>query len=99
MIFYGIYYGLIRDTFMHVRFADVDERFIEEAVRSGFYANATELVRDAVRRLREQNAVNSHFYQAVMEGVRDIERGQMRPLTPALMRSLKEQGYQDADED
>ncbi|MFN5589800.1 MAG: type II toxin-antitoxin system ParD family antitoxin [Holosporales bacterium] len=83
---------------MHVRFADVDESFIEEAVRSGFYANATELVRDAVRRLREQNAVNSPFYQAVMEGVRDIESGRTRPLTPALMRSLKKKGYQDADE-
>jgi antitoxin ParD1/3/4 len=83
---------------MHVRFAEVDENFIEEAVRSGFYANATELVRDAVRRLREQNVVSSPFYQAVMEGVRDIENGRTRPLTPALMRELKEQGYQDADD-
>jgi antitoxin ParD1/3/4 len=84
---------------MHVRFAEVDEHFIEEAVRSGFYANATELVRDAVRRLREQNAVNSPFYQAVMEGMRDIDNGRTQPLTPALMNNLKTQGYQDADDD
>jgi antitoxin ParD1/3/4 len=84
---------------VHVRFAEVDESFIEEAVRSGFYANATELVRDAVRRLREQNAVNSPFYQAVMEGIRDIDNGRTQPLTPALMNKLKTQGYQDADED
>jgi antitoxin ParD1/3/4 len=84
---------------MHVRFAEVDEHFIEEAVRSGFYANATELVRDAVRRLREQNAVNSPFYQAVMEGIRDIDNGRTQPLTPALMDNLKTQGYQDADDD
>jgi antitoxin ParD1/3/4 len=84
---------------MHVRFAEVDEHFIEEAVRSGFYANATELVRDAVRRLREQNAVNSPFYQAVMEGMRDIDNGRTQPQTPALMNNLKTQGYQDADDD
>jgi antitoxin ParD1/3/4 len=83
---------------MHVRFAEVDESFIEEAVRSGFYANATELVRDAVRRLREQNAASSPFYQAVVEGMRDIDHGRTKPLTPALMRSLKKKGYQDAHE-
>jgi hypothetical protein len=73
--------ALLGVIFMPVRFAGVDERFI-----------------DAVRRLREQNAVNSPFYQAVMEGIRDIESGRTRPLTPALMRSLRKKGYQDADE-
>ena len=38
---------------MHVRFADVDENFIKTEVQSGFYTNETELVRDAVRRMRE----------------------------------------------
>jgi antitoxin ParD1/3/4 len=79
---------------MHVRFAEIDENFIAEAVRSGFYANATELVRDAVRRLRENNALHHPFYQAIMDGLQDIENGNTQPLTPALMNTLKTQGYQ-----
>jgi len=83
---------------MHVRFTEVDETFITEAVRSGFYANASELVRDAVRRLREHTTLNHPFYQAVMEGIHDIDNGHTQPLTPALMNTLKMQGYQDADD-
>jgi len=40
---------------MHVRFAKADKTFIEAQVKDGFYASETELVRDAVRRLREDN--------------------------------------------
>ena len=39
---------------MHIRFAEIDEGFIKSQVESGFYTNETEVVRDAVRRLREE---------------------------------------------
>ncbi len=38
---------------MNVNFPPVDEAYIKAKVADGFYSNATELVRDAVRRLRE----------------------------------------------
>jgi antitoxin ParD1/3/4 len=62
---------------MHVRFADADERFIQEEVSRGFYVNETELVRDAVRRLREQRQKISPFQAAVMRGVEDIQAGRL----------------------
>ena len=38
---------------MNIMFPPVDNSYIKAKVRDGFYSNATELVRDTVRRLRE----------------------------------------------
>jgi len=58
------------------------------AGQQGFYANETEVVRDAVRRLREQKeAQQTQFYRAVMKGHRQIEQG----LTVSFSRELLEQ--------
>ncbi len=38
---------------MNVIFDPVDESYIKAKIEDGFYSNATEFVRDAVRRLRE----------------------------------------------
>ncbi len=38
---------------MHISFAYVDEEFIKTTVEDGYYTSEEELVRDAVRRLRE----------------------------------------------
>jgi len=38
---------------MNINFPPVDKSYIKAKVKSGFYANATELIRDAVRRMRE----------------------------------------------
>jgi antitoxin ParD1/3/4 len=40
---------------MNINFPSVDENYIKRMVEDGFYSNATELVRDAVRRMREQD--------------------------------------------
>ena len=81
---------------MHVRFAEVDENFIKTEVEHGFYTSETELVRDAVRRLREDKQRGNPFYAAVMKGVADIEAGRTTPLTPELMEELKQDGYNRA---
>jgi antitoxin ParD1/3/4 len=88
-----------RKTFMHVRFADADERFIQEEVSRGFYVNETELVRDAVRRLREQRQKISPFQAAVMRGVEDIQAGRTSPLTDGLINQLVEDGLAMAKAD
>jgi Arc/MetJ-type ribon-helix-helix transcriptional regulator len=38
---------------MNIMFPPLDNNYIKAKIRDGFYSNATELVRDAVRRLRE----------------------------------------------
>ena len=64
---------------MHVRFSEVDENYIKNKVLSGFYASENEVVRDAVRRMREEEERIARFQAAVRIGDEQIERGETVP--------------------
>jgi antitoxin ParD1/3/4 len=81
---------------MHVRFADVDENFITTEVQGGFYTNETELVRDAVRRMREEKERARRFQEAVAKGVQAVERGETVALTPDLLQDIKQNAIRKA---
>ena len=74
---------------MHINFAGVDEQFIKAEVKEGYYTSETELVRDAVRRLREEKEKTRHFHKAVMQGVEQIEQGNTVSYTPELLEDIK----------
>lgn len=80
---------------MHIRFAEADEAFIKASVEEGLYTSETELVRDAVRRLREKQ--NSRLYHAVQKGIDDIEAGRTVPLTPELMESIMQRAKEKSE--
>jgi antitoxin ParD1/3/4 len=84
------------EVFMHVRFADVDENFIKTEVLSGFYTNETELVRDAVRRMREEKERAKRFQEAVARGIQAVERGETVALTPDLLQEIKQDAIRKA---
>ena len=84
---------------MHVRFTDVDENFIKIEVQSGFYTNETELVRDAVRRMREEKERARHFQEVVAQGVQAIDRGETVVLTPDLLHEIKQDAIRKAKND
>lgn len=58
-------------------------KFIRDRVKSGRYSNASEVVREALRRLEQEEMLAQqstivdpdNFEEAVLEGVRSIERG------------------------
>jgi antitoxin ParD1/3/4 len=81
---------------MHVRFADVDENFIKTEVLSGFYTNETELVRDAVRRMREEKERAKRFQEAVARGIQAVERGETVALTPDFLQEIKQDAIRKA---
>ncbi|MEQ1638683.1 MAG: hypothetical protein ABL903_18640 [Methylococcales bacterium] len=81
---------------MHVRFADVDENFIKTEVLSGFYTNETELVRDAVRRMREEKERAKRFQEAITKGIQAVERGETIALTPNLLQEIKQDAIRKA---
>jgi len=81
---------------MHVRFADVDENFIKTEVLSGFYTNETELVRDAVRRMREEKERAKRFQEAVARGIQAVERGETVALTSDLLQEIKQDAIRKA---
>jgi antitoxin ParD1/3/4 len=61
---------------MNINFPAVDETYIKQKVESGFYSNATELVRDAVRRMREADEQRQALLAAVQIGDEQIAHGE-----------------------
>ena len=70
---------------MHLKFAPVDEKFIKEKVNLGFYSGETELVKDAVRRMREAEEKIKCFQTAVRIGDEQIANGETIPYSKDLI--------------
>ncbi|MGB0720098.1 MAG: ribbon-helix-helix domain-containing protein [Bdellovibrionales bacterium] len=81
---------------MFERLPEKDREFIKSQVHEGYYASEIEVVRDAVRRLREKTREEavSNLRQLIMKGHEQLERGEGQVLDRALM----EQIAQDAKE-
>jgi antitoxin ParD1/3/4 len=75
---------------MNINFPPVDESYIKTKVRSGFYSNATELIRDAVRRMREQDEQRSRLLVALKKGEEDIAAGRYKLYSPELQSEIIE---------
>ena len=75
---------------MNIRFPDVDEHYIKKKVEAGFYMNETELVRDAVRHMREEDERKSQFLSAIKVGQDQVVGGQHRELTPDVLSELRQ---------
>ncbi len=61
---------------MHVNLSPEIEGFIKSKVEGGFYGNATEVIRDALRRLQAEDARLEAWNAAIALGDDDIERGE-----------------------
>jgi len=73
---------------MNINFPPVDDGYIKAKVKSGFYANATELIRDAVRRMREQDEKRDELLAALKLGEEDIATGRSRVYNDALFAEV-----------
>jgi antitoxin ParD1/3/4 len=77
---------------MNINFSPVDEQYLKSKVESGYYSNITEAVRDAVRKLREQEEQKEKGRQKLMAllqpALDQIERGETVPYTPELMDQI-----------
>lgn len=70
---------------MKINFAEQDEAFIQTQIRLGVYRNATELVQDAVRKLREHATGAARLTAALDAGERDLAKGRVTEYTPDFM--------------
>ncbi|PVX85617.1 type II toxin-antitoxin system ParD family antitoxin [Paraburkholderia unamae] len=75
---------------MNINFAPVDESFIKRSVECGLYSNANELVRDAVRRLRESEERHVELLAALQLGEDDIAQGRTKTYSKGLMQAVRE---------
>lgn len=61
---------------MHVNLSPEMESYIKSKVNSGFYGNATEVIRDAIRRMQADEERVAAFRKAVAEGDAQLDRGE-----------------------
>ncbi len=74
---------------MNINFPPADDYFIKSKVEDGFYTNATELVRDAVRRLREaDDAKHDRLRAALEKGEQAFREGRFREFTPEVFAEI-----------
>ncbi len=77
------------------------ESWIETRVRSGLYRSSSEVVREAIRLLREQEELKelrrAELRTAIQAGVSDMDAGRSSSLTSALVEQLKREGRAASD--
>jgi antitoxin ParD1/3/4 len=76
------------DMAMHVNLSPEMESYIKSKVSSGFYGNATEVIRDAIRRMQAEEERVAAFRKAVAEGEAQLDRGEGTAYSRELMNKL-----------
>ena len=80
---------------MHVNFSTEMESYIKGKVGSGFYNNATEVIRDAIRRMQAEEERMAVFRAAVAKGDAQLDRSEGIAYTPELMESMTQTAIRD----
>lgn len=73
---------------MHINLSAEMENFIKDKVSSGFYGNATEVIRDAIRRMQAEEDRIVALRAAVAKGDAQLDRGEGAEYTPKLKDQL-----------
>lgn len=61
---------------MHVNLSPEMEGFIKSKVSGGFYGNATEVIRDAIRRMQAEEGRIADWQAAIRKGDEQLDRGE-----------------------
>ncbi len=61
---------------LHVNLSPEMEGFIKSKVASGFYGNATEVIRDAIRRMQADDLRANAWRAAIKAGDDELDRGE-----------------------
>jgi antitoxin ParD1/3/4 len=81
---------------MHINLSPEMEQYLQSKVNSGYYSNASEVVRDAIRRMREEDEKLAALRAAVAVGDDQLERGEGTAYTPELLAKISEKAMANA---
>ena len=73
---------------MHVNLSPEMEGFIKGKVSGGFYGNATEVIRDAIRRMQAEESRMAAWQAAIAQGDAQLNRGEGIAYTPETLREI-----------
>jgi antitoxin ParD1/3/4 len=80
---------------MHINLSPEMEGYIKAKVGTGFYGNATEVIRDAIRRMQASEQQIAAFQAAVAKGDAELDRGAGVEFTPELVISMTRNALKD----
>lgn len=73
---------------MHVNLSPEMEGFIKSKVAGGFYGNATEVIRDAIRRMQAEESRVAAWQAAIAQGDAQLDRGEGLAYTPQVLTDI-----------
>lgn len=73
---------------MHVNLSPEMEVFVREKVASGFYGNATEVIRDAIRRMQAEESRLAAWQAAIRKGDEELDRGEGVVYTTEVLNDI-----------
>ena len=73
---------------MHTNLSPEMETFIKGQVASGFYGNATEVIRNAIRRMQAEETRLQAWTAALKQGDHELDAGQSMPYTAATLDDI-----------
>ena len=75
---------------MHVNRSPEMEGFIKSKVASGFYGKATEVIRDAIRRMQTEESRIAAWQAAISKGDEQLDRGEGIAYNPETLNEITE---------
>lgn len=73
---------------MHVNLSPEMESFIKSKVANGFYGNATEVIRDAIRRMQAEEIRIAAWQLAIKQGDDQLDRGEGVAYTAETLQDI-----------
>jgi antitoxin ParD1/3/4 len=80
---------------MHINLSPEMESYIKAKVASGFYGNATEVIRDAIRRMQADEQGRAAFRAAVAAGDAELERGEGIDYNKTVLDEITREAIRD----
>jgi antitoxin ParD1/3/4 len=81
---------------MHINLSPEMEQFVQSKVDSGFYNNASDVIRDAIRRMREEDNKVAALRSALKAGDDELDAGKGIPYGRATLTAAAEKARDNA---
>ena len=82
---------------MHINLSPEMESFIKAQVSSGFYGNATEVIRDAIRRMQAEEKRRATFRTAVAAGDAELDRGEGSEYSQDALEAITQEAIRETN--
>ena len=81
---------------MHINLSPEIEQYLQAKVSTGFYSNASEVVRDAIRRMWAEDESLEKLRAAVQVGEEQLDQGKGGPYSAERLESITEKALSNA---